>query len=236
MEKPSFAKKSSPYVLEAKNIYKTYYMGKTEVNALKGINLKVKTGEYISIMGSSGSGKSTLLHILGALLRPTKGEVFLKGKAFSQMSDDELAKIRGKTIGFIFQTFNLMPHLNSLENVALPLWIADVDEKERIERAKKALKEVGLEDRMLHKPNELSGGQRQRVAIARAIVVNPDIIVADEPTGNLDSKTGETILSLIEEQNRKGKTIILVTHEEEIGQRAKRKIKLKDGLIVSDTK
>ncbi len=224
----------SEILLEAKGIEKIYKMGKAEVMALKGINMKVKKGEYISIMGASGSGKSTLLHVLGALLRPNKGEVYLKGKAFSEMDDDELAIIRGRTIGFVFQTFNLMPHLTALENVALPLWICDVSETERIERAKKALKEVELEDRMYHRPNELSGGQRQRVAIARAIVVNPDIIVADEPTGNLDSRTGEKILEIIEGQNKKGKTVIMVTHEEEIGKRAKRKIKLKDGKILSD--
>ncbi len=209
--------------------------GDLEAEVLKGIDLKVFRNEYVALMGPSGSGKSTLMNILGCLDTPTSGEYFLNGKNVSRLDDDQLAAIRNKEIGFIFQTFNLMPRLTALENVALPLIYAGISIEERTRRAQEMLELVGLADRMNHKPNELSGGQRQRVAIARALVNNPSILLADEPTGNLDSKTSYEIMELFDDIHLQGNTIILVTHEEDIAEHAKRIIKLKDGVILEDT-
>lgn len=222
-------------VLEAKEVYKIYDMGKVQVNALSGASLKVNQGDYISIMGPSGSGKTTLLDVMSALLRPSRGEILINGKPISGMDDNELAKVRGKTIGFVFQTFNLIQRMTALENVMLPLWFQGVNITEREVTARKILERVGLGDRVTHRPMELSGGQRQRVAIARALAVDPDVIVADEPTGNLDSKSGEQILKLIDDLNKKeGKTVLMVTHEKSIGNRAHKIIHLKDGKIIKN--
>lgn len=221
-------------LIEVKNIVKLYIMGTEELYALKGVSLDIKKNEYVAIMGPSGSGKSTLMNIIGCLDTPTSGEYYLNGKNVSEMDDDELAEIRNIEIGFVFQTFNLLGRSNALHNVELPLIYRGISKAERIEKAEEALYNVGLEDRMNHKPNELSGGQRQRVAIARALVNNPSIILADEPTGNLDTKTGEEIMALLEELNQKGNTIIIVTHEEEVAQHAHRIIKIRDGMIESD--
>ena len=222
-------------VLEAKDVFKIYDMGKIQVHALSGASLKVNKGDYISIMGPSGSGKTTLLDVLSALLRPTKGEILIRGKPISKMDDNELARVRGKTIGFVFQTFNLIQRMSALENVMLPLWFQGVNIKEREVIARKILDRVGLGDRVSHRPTELSGGQRQRVAIARALAVDPDVIVADEPTGNLDSKSGEQILKLIDDLNKKeGKTVLMVTHERSVGKRAHKIIHLKDGKIIKN--
>jgi putative ABC transport system ATP-binding protein len=223
------------YLIEIKNITKLYIMGNEELYALKGVNINIKKNEYVAIMGPSGSGKSTIMNIVGCLDTPTSGEYFLNGKNVSEMDDDELAEIRNKEIGFVFQTFNLLARSDALHNVELPLIYGGLSKADRIERAEEALYNVGLDDRMKHKPNELSGGQRQRVAIARALVNNPSIILADEPTGNLDTKTGEEIMALLEELNQKGNTIIIVTHEEEIAQHAHRIIKIRDGMIESDS-
>lgn len=222
------------YLIEIKNITKLYIMGTEELYALKGVTVHIKKNEYVAIMGPSGSGKSTLMNILGCLDTPSSGEYFLNGKNVSEMDDDELAEIRNREIGFVFQTFNLLARSDALHNVELPLIYRGLSRADRIEKAEEALYNVGLEDRMKHKPNELSGGQRQRVAIARALVNDPSIILADEPTGNLDSKTGEEIMALLEELNQKGNTIIIVTHEEEIAQHAHRIIKIRDGMIESD--
>ncbi len=222
-------------VIEIKNIGKTYKIGALEVQALKSIDLVINKGEYVALMGPSGSGKSTLMNILGCLDTPTFGLYNLNGTDVSGMNDNELAEIRNKEIGFVFQVFNLLARNTAIENVALPLVYAGVSKKERIERAIVTLTNVGLSDRVEHKPNELSGGQRQRVAIARALVNNPAIILADEPTGNLDSKTSYEIMDLIEEIHQKGNTVIIVTHEEAIAKRAKRIVRLRDGLIESDT-
>ncbi len=221
-------------IIDLKNISKIYQMGETEVHALRNIDLSIYPGEYVALMGPSGSGKSTLMNIIGALDTPTSGTYYLKGSNVSEMEDDELAEIRNKEIGFVFQTFNLLPKLTALENVALPLVYAGIPKKERMQRAKEALKSVGLGDRLDHKPNQLSGGQRQRVAIARALVNNPSIILADEPTGNLDSKSSEEIMRLFDRLHAEGNTIILVTHEPDIAEHSKRLIKLFDGKIVSD--
>lgn len=223
------------YLIEIRNIVKLYIMGTEELYALKGVSVNIKKNEYVAIMGPSGSGKSTLMNIVGCLDTPSSGEYFLNGKNVSEMDDDELAEIRNREIGFVFQTFNLLARSNALHNVELPLIYGGLSKADRIEKAEEALYNVGLEDRMMHKPNELSGGQRQRVAIARALVNNPSIILADEPTGNLDSKTGEEIMALLEELNQKGNTIIIVTHEEEVAHHAHRIIKIRDGMIESDT-
>jgi len=222
------------YLIELKNITKLYIMGTEELYALKGVSLGIKKNEYVAIMGPSGSGKSTLMNIIGCLDTPTSGEYFLNGKNVSDMDDDELAEIRNKEIGFVFQTFNLLPRSNALHNVELPLIYKGISKSERLEKAEAALYNVGLEDRMNHKPNELSGGQRQRVAIARALVNDPSLILADEPTGNLDTKTGEEIMELLEHLNQKGNTIIIVTHEEDIARHAHRVVKIRDGMIESD--
>lgn len=221
-------------VIEIKGIGKTYRIGEVVVNALREVDLQIKKGEYVALMGPSGSGKSTLMNVLGCLDTPSRGKYFLNGTDVSNMTDNALAEIRNKEIGFIFQTFNLLARNTSLDNVALPLVYAGIPKKDRILKAENALKSVGLGDRMDHKPNELSGGQRQRVAIARALVNNPSIILADEPTGNLDSKTSYEIMELIEKIHEAGNTVIIVTHEEDIAKRAKRIVRLRDGLIESD--
>jgi len=221
-------------IINAKNVVKTYDMGAVKVNALNGVDFELKKGEFVSIMGPSGSGKTTLLDILSVLLRPTSGEVFINKKPISKMDDNELAKIRGRTIGFVFQTFNLINRLSAKENVMMPLWFQGVSPSEREKRAEKILSDVGLADRINHKPSELSGGQRQRVAVARALAVDPEIIVADEPTGNLDSVSGEQIMQLINDLHKNGKTILMVTHEEEIAQNAQKIVRLKDGKIVAE--
>ena len=222
-------------LLEVRNIKRDFRLGAEVLHVLKGINLNIEKGEYVALMGPSGSGKSTLMNILGCLDTPTSGEYILNGKDVSKMSDSELADIRNKEIGLVFQTFNLMPRTTALDNVALPMVYAGVKKEKRHERAKEVLSLVGLEDRMLHKPNELSGGQRQRVAVARALVNNPSIILADEPTGALDTKTGNQIMQLLVELNKEGKTIIMVTHEPEIAAYAKRQIVIRDGVISSDS-
>ena len=221
-------------IINIEHISKIYQMGLEEVHALRDISLKIDKNEYVAIMGPSGSGKSTLMNMLGCLDTPTSGKYDFTGVSVSEMTDNELAKIRNKEIGFVFQTFNLLTRSDALHNVELPLVYAGLPYTERRERAKQALIDVGLEDRIHHKPNELSGGQRQRVAIARALVSKPSIILADEPTGNLDSKTGEEIMQVLEEIHEKGNTIILVTHEEYIAEHAARIIRLKDGLVEED--
>jgi putative ABC transport system ATP-binding protein len=221
-------------VIELKDIRKFFKIGEVEVQALRGVNLLINRGEYVALMGPSGSGKSTLMNILGCLDTPTSGMYMLNNTDVSHLSDNELAEIRNKEIGFVFQTFNLLARSTSLDNVALPLVYAGYSRKERTEKAEQALLSVGLSDRMDHKPNELSGGQRQRVAIARALINNPSIILADEPTGNLDTKTSYEIMQLMEDIHQKGNTVIVVTHEEDIARRAKRIVRLRDGIIESD--
>ncbi|MBW7872888.1 MAG: ABC transporter ATP-binding protein [Ignavibacteria bacterium] len=221
-------------MITIEHIKKIYKIGTQEVRALADVSLKIDANEYVAIMGPSGSGKSTLMNMLGCLDTPTSGKYEFKGQNVSEMSDNELAEIRNKEIGFVFQTFNLLSRSNSLHNVELPLIYAGMSKNERRERATAALTSVGLGDRIHHKPNELSGGQRQRVAIARALATNPSIILADEPTGNLDSKTGEEIMVLFHEIHQQGNTIILVTHEDDIARHALRIIRLRDGLIESD--
>lgn len=218
-------------LLEVIDLHKIYKMGLEEVRALDGVSLEIEKNEYVAIMGPSGSGKTTLMNMIGCLDTPTSGRYILNSTDVSLMSDNELAKIRNKEIGFVFQTFNLLPRSHALHNVELPLIYAGVPKEERIERAKEALIAVGLGDRMYHKPNELSGGQRQRVAIARALVNNPSIILADEPTGNLDSRSGEEIMSIFYRLQQAGNTIILVTHEEDIARHAERVIKIRDGKV-----
>lgn len=221
-------------VIDIKNISKEYIMGSQLIQALKDVSVSIDKNEYVALMGPSGSGKSTLMNILGCLDTPTAGSYKLNGTEVSEMIDDELAHVRNKEIGFVFQTFNLLPRLSALENVALPMVYAGVAKAERNERAEKVMSMVGLTDRMHHKPNELSGGQRQRVAIARALVNNPSIILADEPTGNLDTKTSYEIMRIFEEISANGNTIIIVTHEEDIAKHARRIVRLRDGLIESD--
>lgn len=221
-------------LLELKGIAKKYTIGTENVNALRSIDLSIFKGEYVALMGPSGSGKSTLMNIIGCLDTPSAGTYYLNGSEVSTMSDNELAEIRNKEIGFIFQTFNLVPRSNALDNVALPLVYAGISKSDRNERATRALTDVGLQDRMTHKPNELSGGQRQRVAVARALVNDPSIILADEPTGNLDSKTSDEIMNLFEDIHKRGNTIIVVTHEEDIARHAHRIVRIKDGMIESD--
>jgi putative ABC transport system ATP-binding protein len=222
-------------LIKITNIKRDFPLGNEIVYVLKGINLEINKGEYVALMGPSGSGKSTLMNILGCLDTPTSGTYILNGKHVSEMQDDELAGIRNKEIGFVFQTFNLMPRTTALDNVALPMVYAGYSKSERVERATEVLTQVGLQDRMDHKPNQLSGGQRQRVAVARALVNKPSIILADEPTGNLDSKTSVEIMNLFNEIHANGNTVILVTHEEDIAEYAHRIIRLRDGLIESDT-
>jgi len=209
-------------------------MGQVEVNALRGINLNVERGEFVSIMGPSGCGKSTLMHIVGCLDRPTSGHVHLDAVDIDELDDNSLAEIRNKKVGFVFQTFNLLPKLNAIENVELPLIYAGVGFEARRKKAQELLEIVGLKERMSHKPSEMSGGQSQRVAIARSLANDPSIILADEPTGNLDSKSGEEIIRLFQELNGKGITLIIVTHDQEIANHSKRIVRLKDGLVVSD--
>ena len=225
---------NSGVVIKTEELAKVYEMGAEQVHALRGVNLEIRKGEYVAIMGPSGSGKSTLMNLIGCLDSPTSGKYWLAGRLVSDLDDDELAYIRNKEIGFVFQTFNLLPRATALHNVELPLIYNGTPAEERIEKAKKALERVDLADRMQHKPNELSGGQRQRVAIARALVNNPSIVLGDEPTGNLDSKTGEEIMALFENLYRQGNTIILVTHENDIAQHAHRIIHIRDGRIASD--
>ena len=222
-------------ILKIKDVTRTYFMGDQEVNALRGVSLNINKGEYVAIMGPSGSGKSTLMNTIGCLDVPTSGSYHLEGVAVNAMSEDQLAEIRNEKIGFVFQTFNLVPRVSVFQNVELPLIYKGVPKRKRREIVDKAIASVGLEDRAGHKSNELSGGQRQRVAIARALVCEPSIILADEPTGNLDSKTGEEIMVLMNRLHEKGHTIILVTHEDEIATHASRIIRLRDGLIESDT-
>ena len=221
-------------VIEIEGIKKIYQVGTQEVHALRGVTTKIERGDYVAIMGPSGSGKSTLMNIIGALDTPTAGIYILNGTDVSHLSDEKLAEIRNKEIGFVFQTFNLLHQYSALENVMLPLIYGGVEKQERIRRGELAMKDVGLDDRMTHKPNELSGGQRQRVAVARALVNEPSIILADEPTGNLDTKTSIDIMRLFNEIHAKGNTIILVTHEEDIARHAHRIIRLRDGEIESD--
>ncbi|MCV9930967.1 ABC transporter ATP-binding protein [Flavobacterium sp. LS1R47] len=223
-------------LIKITNIKRNFVLGNEIVYVLKGIDLEINKGEYVALMGPSGSGKSTLMNLLGCLDTPTSGSYILNGKDVSQMKDDELAGIRNKEIGFVFQTFNLLPRTTALDNVALPMIYAGHSKSERIVRATEVLKQVNLEDRMDHQPNQLSGGQRQRVAIARALVNKPSIILADEPTGNLDSKTSVEIMKLFGDIHANGNTVILVTHEEDIAAYAHRVIRLRDGLIESDTK
>ena len=219
------------------DLWKTYDMGsEQQVHALRGVNLRIERNEYVAIMGPSGSGKSTLMNLIGCLDTPSKGRYWLNNQLVSELDDDELARIRNKEIGFVFQTFNLLARATALHNVELPLIYAGVPAEERIERARESLTAVGMESRMMHKPNELSGGQRQRVAIARALVNRPSIILADEPTGNLDSQTGSEIMALLDNLHAQGNTIVLVTHEHDIAEYAHREINLKDGVISGDVR
>ncbi|MGH8094896.1 MAG: ABC transporter ATP-binding protein [Chthoniobacterales bacterium] len=227
-------RKLGPLVIDIDNITKEYVMGEEIIHALRGVTLQIRRNEYLAIMGPSGSGKSTLMNMLGCLDTPSAGRYEFNGKDVSEMDGDELAAIRNREIGFVFQTFNLLPRSTSLRNVELPLIYAGVDPEEREDRAAEALTSVGLGDRLAHKPNELSGGQRQRVAIARALVNHPSIILADEPTGNLDSKTGEEIMALFESLYQQGNTVILVTHEFDIARHARRTVHLRDGVVESD--
>ena len=221
-------------VICTEDLWKTYEMGSEQVHALRGVNVEIRKGEYAAIMGPSGSGKSTLMNLIGCLDSPSKGSYWLAGRLVSDLDDDELAYIRNKEIGFVFQTFNLLPRATALHNVELPMIYNGTPSEERQDRARKALAQVELTERMMHKPNELSGGQRQRVAIARALVNNPSILLADEPTGNLDSQTGEEIMALFARLHREGNTIILVTHEPDIAQHAHRVIRRRDGKVEKD--
>ena len=223
-------------LIETRDLWKTYVMGDEEIHALKGVSIAIERGEYVAIMGPSGSGKSTLMNLIGCLDTPSKGTYLLNGKEVSQMNDNELARIRNEEIGFVFQTFNLLPRATALHNVELPLVYAGVSKKDRLERAKAALTRVELTQRMSHRPNELSGGQRQRVAIARALVNNPSILLADEPTGNLDSKTGNEIMGVFDRLHEGGNTIVLVTHEADIAAYAHRAIHIRDGQVEKDVR
>jgi putative ABC transport system ATP-binding protein len=223
-------------LIETVDLWKTYVMGAEEIHALRGVTLQIERGEYVAIMGPSGSGKSTLMNLIGCLDTPSQGSYLLNGKQVSQMNDNELARIRNEEIGFVFQTFNLLPRATALHNVELPLIYAGVPAKDRQERARQALDKVELSSRMTHRPNELSGGQRQRVAIARALVNNPSILLADEPTGNLDSKTGAEIMALFERLHKSNNTIVVVTHEADIAAFAYRTIHLKDGRVEDDVR
>jgi putative ABC transport system ATP-binding protein len=223
-------------LIETVDLWKTYIMGAEEIHALRGVSLQIERGEYVAIMGPSGSGKSTLMNLIGCLDTPTKGSYLLNGKQVSQMNDNELARIRNEEIGFVFQTFNLLPRATALRNVELPLVYAGVPAKDRDSRARAALERVELTERMAHRPNELSGGQRQRVAIARALVNNPSILLADEPTGNLDSKTGSEIMGLFERLHKAGNTIVLVTHEPDVAAFAYRSIHIRDGRVENDVR
>ncbi|GAA4053880.1 ABC transporter ATP-binding protein [Hymenobacter glaciei] len=224
----------NPNVIETTDIAKTYVMGHEVINALVSVSINIKRGEYVAFMGPSGSGKSTLMNIVGCLDTPSKGQYILNGQDVSRMSDNQLAEVRNKEIGFVFQSFNLLPRASALDNVALPLIYAGLNKRERTERALESLRAVGLADRASHRPNELSGGQRQRVAIARALVNNPSVLLADEPTGALDSKTSHEIMDLFEALYSKGNTIIMVTHEEDIARYAHRIVRLRDGLVETD--
>jgi putative ABC transport system ATP-binding protein len=225
---------SNGALIHAEDLWRTYVMGAEEIHALRGVTFAVNPGEYLAIMGPSGSGKSTLMNLIGCLDTPSKGIYVLRGKVVSQMNDDDLAEIRNREIGFVFQTFNLLPRATALHNVELPMVYAGIPKEERLEKAKRALDMVDLGSRVTHRPNELSGGQRQRVAIARALVMGPSILLADEPTGNLDSQTGEEIMRLFQKLNDDGHTIILVTHERDIAEHARRTIHIRDGRIESD--
>ncbi len=223
-------------VIRTYDLWKTYIMGDQEIHAVSGVDVEIHRGEYVAIMGPSGSGKSTLMNLIGCLDTPSKGQYYINGRLVSDMDDDELARIRNKEIGFVFQTFNLLPRATALHNVELPLIYAGIPSAQRIERAKQALRQVDLEARMLHKPNELSGGQRQRVAVARALVNDPSILLADEPTGNLDTATGNEIMALFERLHGAGNTIVLVTHEADIARHAWRIIHIRDGKVEKDEK
>jgi putative ABC transport system ATP-binding protein len=237
LTEPITSAPSESCIICTEDLWKTYDMGsEQQVHALRGVNVRIRRNEYVAIMGPSGSGKSTLMNLIGCLDTPSKGKYWLNGQLVSELDDDELARIRNKEIGFVFQTFNLLARATSLHNVELPLIYAGVPASERIERAKGSLTSVGMESRMNHKPNELSGGQRQRVAIARALVNNPSIILADEPTGNLDSQTGLEIMALFDRLHQQGNTIVLVTHEHDIAEYAHRSIHIKDGKVFSDQK
>ena len=223
-------------VIRTYNLWKTYVMGDQEIHAVSGVDIEIKRGEYVAIMGPSGSGKSTLMNLIGCLDTPTSGQYYINGNLVSEMTDDELARIRNKEIGFVFQTFNLLPRATSLHNVELPLIYSGLGSEKRLEMAKNDMRQVDLEKRMYHKPNELSGGQRQRVAVARALVNNPSILLADEPTGNLDTATGNEIMALFERLHQQGNTIVLVTHEHDIALHAHRVIHVRDGKIEKDEK
>lgn len=224
-------------IIKLEEVWKTYKMGETKVNALRGLNLAIKEGEFVAIMGPSGSGKSTAVNMVGALDMPTKGKIYLENKDISKLSESDLAQIRGKKIGFIFQQFNLINTLSALENVALPMVFQGIERNERLETGEKLLQMVGLKERINHKPTELSGGEQQRVAIARALANNPDVVLADEPTGNLDSKTGETVIAFLNNLNKKeGKTIIMVTHDMNVAKHAHRIEFLKDGTVIKSKK
>jgi putative ABC transport system ATP-binding protein len=223
-------------LIETNDLWKTYTMGDEEIHALRGVSIQIEKGEYVAIMGPSGSGKSTLMNLIGCLDTPTKGTYLLNGKQVSTMNDNELARIRNEEIGFVFQTFNLLPRASALHNVELPLVYAGISSKERLNRARASLEKVELGSRMNHKPNELSGGQRQRVAIARALVNNPSILLADEPTGNLDSKTGVEIMALFARLHEAGNTIVLVTHESDVAAHAHRQILIRDGKVEKDVR